>query len=576
MFRQKAPIKRGKPAKIAVCDLEWLPHNLKIRMLGFYDGKRYLAFETIESFFRYTISEKYNGYTVYAHFGGGSDFLFFLQAIVTKYKFHCEVILTGSLVLMLTIKGQDFEIRFVDSYRLLPHKLQAIAKTIGMQKGEVLWDAPMAELRDYNEQDCWILFRAIRYFEAIINDLGSDMGVTLPATALRLFQRKYLQKDILTIPWQNEKLRPAYIGARVEVFRMFSEHETVHLYDINSSFSTSMLEPLPGKFLRSSRTYVENPKHGEIAFIDATITVDDCDIPPLPFRTEKSIFFPHGTWRCWFTQDDLQLLEESAFGTVQEVHEAWYYEKRDDAKFFAEDLFEKRKAAIKAKDKFLTQVYKDLPNSFYGKMAEGNDKEWFILFPDEPPIGGEAIKGKPGFWRMTESKPPPHQHLPIPITIASKGRRRITNLLWQSENPAYTDTDNVASLTQFQTGEELGQLKLVSSSDRWLFLLPKFYQHGELFKAKGFGRLGEADLGEIVRGGLFERDELSRYRSMLKRSEHTLNFRVASETQRRGIANPVLKRKFHSQGRGSDPYSVGEILGGQFQHLKQLMDELEV
>jgi hypothetical protein len=106
--------------------------------------------------------------------------------------------------------------------------------------------------------------------------LGGQLGVTLPATALDLFRRKYLRQWVYTnrhyvgcseyglIRGDDEKpdchgcmhdfIREAYFGGRSEIFRMlFAPYvddkgksiDSAVMLDYNSHYPNCMLEPMP-------------------------------------------------------------------------------------------------------------------------------------------------------------------------------------------------------------------------------------------------------------------------------------------------------------------------------------------
>ena len=75
----------------------------------------------------------------------------------------------------------------------------------------------MPILIGYNKTDCEILWKAIDQFEKEIFALGGQLQQTIASTAMTLFRRKYLQRDIYTSEKLNEISQESYFASRVEV-----------------------------------------------------------------------------------------------------------------------------------------------------------------------------------------------------------------------------------------------------------------------------------------------------------------------------------------------------------------------
>lgn len=560
--------------------------DIGLRLVGFYDGQRYQKFTRIDDFFNEVFQAKYAGAWIYAHYGGMADMTFMLEHIVTEKGqdsgWTVDASFSGSSAIIVTVKRGELEWNFIDSFWLLRDKLESLGKSIGEKKlsdsfecshfpacghidlfddhyrtkgngtcaefhehdfrldrhrqfvctkcGEhrpkskcVFW-APMDKLITYNEQDCKILYKAIKEFENVLWDLGGELQMTIASCAMRLFRRRYLGADITTSPEINEIARKAYTSSRVEVFqnmapsvryldalekagirecpkRCFSRWRSeglpgaedfeawakgpvqslaplcpqciayasrarAHYMDINSSFPFSMTFPCPGnvkrqRLPRGPHGKVRLPKkEGDIYLAHVAIRVPPMYLPPLPYRHENRVFFPHGTWSGWFSNIDLDLLERVG-GEILEVFRVIEFHPQTFLRDYATDIYEKRKAAKAKGDDYRALILKFLLNSLYGKFGEKVDKKSMMLFPDSTDCphtpkhrhdgfpnccdnaraGGECNlcieQLFPGCYIVSNQVEIAHEWVPIAVHITATSRRNLYNFLEEAQSDVY-------------------------------------------------------------------------------------------------------------------------------------------
>jgi hypothetical protein len=316
-----------KKRRFAVIDIEarkWVnPYAV-----GFLDGKTYVDFITdddscIGDALVHILTPAYAGYWIYAHNGGNYDFLFLVKALLhnkkLRSKYFVELTPIGSCVVRMDVTeraanlhelgcsipgckgcapktdkstGSKLKWTFVDSARLMPLPLKEIGEIFGITKKVELQmsydDLAKYENRDimrhYLRTDCGSLLEALELMQNRINGLGGQIGITLPATSLDLFRRKFLKDDIATNRhWKacpqfgqeepkgkdsesckgclHEFIRQGYFGGRTEIYRMkFAPYDATvgdewaeridHIdhalmYDFNSHYPNCMLAAMP-------------------------------------------------------------------------------------------------------------------------------------------------------------------------------------------------------------------------------------------------------------------------------------------------------------------------------------------
>ena len=549
--------------------------------------ERYRSFETIKDLLDFMLVRETRGMWFFAHAGGLADMQFVLDELLAEIKRQtvaecCSTITIGengekneehksgawkikasfsgsSAIIVHVIKGKNAW-HFVDSYWLLRDKLASIGRAIGVLKGDSAeakeWmsrrfgreitdfeelsqpekvifyrEVPMPILIGYNKTDCEILWKAIFQFEAEIFELGGQLQQTIASTAMNLFRRRFLQRDIFTSEKLNQIAQESYFASRVEVFNRNAEDFL--MYDINSSFPYAMTFPLPGNLSGFRTTLPEDGSDDCIYLANVTIEVPDMYLPPLPYRKEGRVFFPVGRWRSWFTSTDIQLaLREGAI--LHKVHEVYTFEPFMDFKGYAEVIYKLRS---EADTPFRKLILKYLLNSLYGKAAESILKQEMLINP--PEIDREKMQMlQPGVWLQEKEATIAHRHVAVSTVITAIARRTLYDLckicIEQNCKPYYSDTDSIATKAILPVDDKtLGKLKLEKKMDWAEFVAPKIYR-GEGFeldkggqwapklvnKAKGFslgtGRQAFDKLGRIIEGERIGVQRMTRMRELYR------------------------------------------------------------
>lgn len=579
-----------RPIRFGVYDLEWIPETLEVRLVGVRDERGFRSYRTVLEFLRGELTSRNRGKVWFAHAGGLADVQFVLSSVIQRANpnFRVEGSWSGSSLIRCKVKAGKNAWTFADSYWLLRDSLERIGKSVGLEKlgdsyqcpehprcgheGKCVFYAPLPILERYNQRDCEILYQAIDRFQAELLDLGGLLRQTIASSALTLFRAAYLRQPIPTDRRVNEIARNSYVASRVEVFQR--DAGPGRGYDINSSFPHSMTFGLPGELESVSRTW----KGETCSIVDATIEVEH-EIPPVPYRSEGRIFFPSGSWRSWFTGDDLHLVLESG-GTIRAVHEVMNFRPFFDLGGYVRDIYRRRKEST---DEFARLVYKYLLNSLYGKLAETEEKaELLINPPSRPKCAGRAPCTRarcfcveqfaPGIFKVGKQVEIKHAHVPIAACVTAKSRALLTRSLWQAR-PYYCDTDSNYTASTMPESSELGRFKLEKEIEGGTFLSPKLYRTwpGPTIRSKGFRRLTSTEfdalasgegitirrmvrIAENFRGGNFD----PREEEFVK---HALSHLTARELAKLGISpkHVMQPKRCALEGGRTRPWDVEEL-----------------
>ncbi len=596
----------GKPKlrRFATIDLEafqWVePYAV-----GFYDGSEYVDFvdysrtwQSVEDALTHVLSPKYSGWWIYAHNGGNYDFSFFLRNLIVSPKFQkrftIEVTPIGSCVVRFDVfereegmhkpscvdplcRGCDLsrpttgaprmKWTFVDSARLMPLPLNEVGEAFGIGKKvdlEVSYDelaqpAQESAMRKYLEVDCVLLHGAISKMQDTINTLGGQIGITLPATALDLFRRRFMSEDIhpsrhsVACPEYDKKkktpknvapegcrgclheiIRAAYVGGRSEIFRMrfepYSNIKVASVFDFSSHYPACMLEPMPtGPAVEMNgltESQVFSNARDLIGVVECDVEVpEDCYLPPLPFRKDGKLMFPVGRLSGTWDTAELKLLERVGGRIVKTRRSLWFETSNVFARFIRQ-LYKFRNKKSPAWNKGMDWIAKILMNSLYGKFAMLESRTKILIHPDSPE-GLTCINFDADVWGQDCYVSPDYVIPQLSMHVTSLARvklwEKLMDVLGQGGRIYYTDTDSeVISGAKVKTGDGLGDFKHEGDVSRATFVLPKLYLLEWVEKQTKSKKKKEREIAVKAKGmgpGIRLGDEVDDYGGQLSEAE---------------------------------------------------------
>ncbi len=293
---------------------------------------------------------------IYAHNGGRFDATFLLVWLYNHAdEFDVEVTSVQGRAQRVFVrpkgrKGRRSGWLFSDSALVLQMKLEQATMLYSKGKKKLAsfdqstpeWDRTNWEL--YNGLDCRGLRDALVGFSDMLEEEGGELGMTCPATAMKLFRRVHLKKPLRRArhfrgcdrtckgcergplcdgkchgcfhQWLTQGLR----GGRVEIFQRFAP-APVYYYDRNSSYPAEALKPMPvGEPMIQSgadflKTHEKLKQAGKIGFVEATVYIPPtCKIPPLPLVHDGKMKFPSGVFSGVFAYDELMLIYDPFVG----------------------------------------------------------------------------------------------------------------------------------------------------------------------------------------------------------------------------------------------------------------------
>lgn len=461
---------RGK--KFMVFDIETPPigEELYTFMIGAYDGETYDYWYSRrrndeprlwEEFLDYVFRKRIG--LVFAHYGGGFDFLFLLDNLPRKYEVSYAV--QGGRIIFLTLSDGNRKVKFVDSFNLLPDSLSRLSKAFGvtvktdmptMEDGEVEWV-------EYNRTDCVALWEVLNLFQKALNKIGGELKPTIASCAVDVWRRRFLDIELPHYDYAMHDIRKAYFGGRVEIFNFYGTD--LKMYDVNSMYPTVMLDPMPVGRPRK----VVNPPLDMEGVIYAEVDVGDIDYPVLPYRKKEKLLFPVGKFRGWWDAAELRKAKEVGY-KIRTI-EGWEFPRAEAVlRRYVEEIYPIKVEHAHTKDVWY-YVAKLLLNSLYGKFGQRTSyKMYGVPFdPDEEMIVEET------------DRVPIHSQMMIACHVTTLSRLKLYSyfeeVILKQGKVYYCDTDSIVTDTSLDehVSDALGDLELQGEIEEGIFVLPKLY-----------------------------------------------------------------------------------------------------
>jgi DNA polymerase type B, organellar and viral len=429
-------------------------------MCGFYDGKNFQAFfneQTVKTLpwqrraiakggcvdltMRYLLGQRpdgrydfaYKGCDVYAHNMGAFDGLFLPAWLeMNRNWVSYKIMPIQSRIQMIEVwrytpsrpRRTEEErrkalradrklgvVRILDSFRVMPISLDKIIKMFNLRKdGEgkdkIDYNLPEWEIEkwtSYNRVDTEQLWHAIfQYQKLIVNEMGGEVGITAPATAMKLLRRKYIPDEIkihrnVHFPdCDNERceseskngcahdfFRVAYFGGRTEVYQL---RGTGYYFDVNSSYPFSMKKMMPiGELtaLGENEDFSHFTNGEYVGFVRCTIEIpENTYLPPIPKMHGGKLKFPVGTFSGTWDWCELECLRRVGGKIIHVEKSAWIKGKKFLGNF-VDSLYALRNDRKNNPGK--SETAKIMLNATFGKFGMEQDRlEMIILKPGDP------------------------------------------------------------------------------------------------------------------------------------------------------------------------------------------------
>jgi hypothetical protein len=427
----------------------------------------------------------------------------------TKLFDEAEMTFSGFGMVSCKIRG----LTMIDSFRHCPYPLAVLGDVVGVKK---LAFNPASE--DYVLTDARIPYEYMIKAQEEYNLLGAQLRSTTPATAVDLFRRKYMDSPLPIFETERvDWYRKGYYGGRTECFFIGSKSGDIEYFDVNSMYPYAMLGDFPDLW---TLKYTKAPRlDGMYGMAEAEVEAPlDMVFPLLPVRIEGKLVFPVGRWKAIYTVLELRAARDAGYN-IRPIEGYVTHESVQPFREYVETLYALRRQAKLDNDMVKSTVYKLMMNSLYGKFGAGKETIKLIDASDVPEglTVTQSFGGKVLIHEETEY--PPYANCIWAAYVTARARVLLWQYIRQAAkygNVLYCDTDSIImerkKKVPWGKSVELGELAFHSKADYVNIVLPKVYQFGEEYKAKG-----ARDKKSFIEGHVSREKQPIRLREGLKR-----------------------------------------------------------
>lgn len=542
--------------------------NVEVKIVGYYNGKKDLYFDTVSLFTDYLLSRSCRNYKIYAHNGGKFDFLPIVEELSKrKVPYHLTQI-AGRLAQVKIITDNSNRVTLRDSICILPDKLKNLTKAFKVenQKGEIDFDKEEFDKNNprhmsYLKDDLYGTYQVLAKFFNTEKVRDVRPKLTIASTALAV-HRTTLKNPVRKSPnYIQNFVRQSYVGGRVEIFK--HDGTALNSYDFNSLYPYCMRSfPVPVEYIGEAYDYETFGFHKITIFCPEGVK-----IPILPIKLNGKLIFPTGLITGIFFSEEIKLAISSGYKLIKYHYGEAFSREFDFFKEYVEFFYELRQ---KNKGGSLDYISKLFLNSLYGKFGQKEEFSSLQTIDFDSGQAGEIFGDEETFNKFglivaKTKKRVPHMLVHIASSITSHARIHLyrDGLSRYPDSIRYCDTDSLYTPENYPSSRELGALKFEDSYDYGYFRLPKTYalvKDGKLsIKCKGFPEklLEKITLNDFKNSNL----ELSRikvlgFRSAVKRFNSSFvetEFKKSLQSsydKRKTLANGIDTRPWHLNKEG--------------------------
>ena len=404
---------------------------------------------------------------IYVHNGGRFDFYYMLD------WFDGKMVIINSRI----IKGYGINHEWRDSAAIYPMPLKSFKKDdIDYRLLEANQREKHKEkIVEYMKMDCVYLHELVTRF---LDEFGDNL--TIGSTSMK--QLKKLNKfDELSATDDSRIRNRYYYGGRVQCFEkgIITPNEgSLYVFDINQSYPTSMrnyLHPIGNPYCNSCSGRVE-----ESTFF---VTVHGYSHGCFPCRdSDGGLCFPIGEGIFHTTiHEYCAAIETGQFDTYK-IIETVNFEKSGSFGEFVDEYHGLRNKAQLDGDSLLSNFYKLVTNSAYGKFAQCPDNYMeYVIKPVGVPVPGyveDYVMGGIVLWSKP-SEDVTRYNVATGASITGASRSMLIRALATAKRPVYCDTDSIIceGLGKEQDFDEyrLGAWKTEKMGDKFALAGRKLY-----------------------------------------------------------------------------------------------------
>lgn len=369
---------------VSTCDIETDKTGLLLYASLFYNGDIYEIYSDWDDWLDRVIklSKKIKTLRIiWAHNGGNFDWQHLFEHInKSRSDIQVKAIMSGSNCIGLELKPDKskYAIWLNDSLRILPLSLDKLTHDFKIETPKLKINSHPADLlRDnpelffeYLRVDTISLYQCIMIFWKTINEKIipenplHKLKRTIASTAMTIYRKKYLRKNILT-PSNKKQIqyeKKSYHGGLVSCPNHGIYDNCIGL-DVNSMYPYAMTtQEVPSSYIHTwTRKYIP----GKLGIYYVEFETNESEF--LYIYNENGSLSKSG--KGYLTSIEIEDILENG-GSIKVINGFVYWRAEKLLKNYAYDLYDIKSTAVKNKNKSLEIISKLFLNSLYGKFGQ--------------------------------------------------------------------------------------------------------------------------------------------------------------------------------------------------------------
>jgi len=461
--------------------------------------------DSLLQFFDFALENLKKGpkYLIFAHFGGGFDFLYYVREAIRHQELGRSV---SYFTKCLEVSGSVIKLRHVlkmehshalrknylnivlrDSFPLLRASLERLSKAFKpphpklpeLLHHELVTDDNWGEMFEgdgelYLKHDLLSLAEILGIFRSkmiSLFEIDPIPIVTLPSLSRSVFMRKYYEPTLFPLcdlsPDLNVLLRKAYFGGRVEAHQLGVIQGPIFYFDVTSEYPFAMQQDLPF----GTPTYLPHGARERVPYglLRVTVVGGWEDRPNLfPVRGPNGLIYPYFDvpFEMYVWSEEVQYSLDSQFPYQFEILEAWEFKKAPYYRNCVQDLYQIKREADSPVER---QIGKDLVNSGYGIWGMKTESVSKIMVESATRFNPSPISKYLETMTLRQSNVMENVHflrvksnlsgcityVPLAVAVTAKARihlfRLMTDVINAGGRVLYTDTDSI--ITDINIGD---------------------------------------------------------------------------------------------------------------------------
>lgn len=353
--------------------------------------------------------------TIWAHFGGGFDFKWFLDKI-GPMGVKSKIVRAGNRIVTIELK----HLRLCDSFALAPMTLEELTSGMGISKAKLdlpcvcgddcggycsikvgMGGADLDQLRHYLKRDCDSLFNSLGRIQDFASEHDLDLGQTIGGSAWRNAKRftgigsATPEQGGLPVA-RYQFARNAYYGGRTQLYRkcvrLMKSGKVIENpvpkgngLDVCSMYPWALKTfavPVGAHSMHYGRNATSALVRSEPGLYRCAVTVPEMFIPPLPARYKDgtAIGYPTGSFCGVWPLPEIEWAIERGC-SVQAIEALTWENESHVFSDWINKLWGLRDSADPTTP--LGTWLKLYMNSLTGKFGSNPVKEQYVMNPDE-------------------------------------------------------------------------------------------------------------------------------------------------------------------------------------------------